>query len=107
MNAPLPAAERSLSIPEGFLLSVLMPVYNERRTLRSILERVRSVDLPTEIVIVDDGSTDGTREILRDEVENHFANVRVLYHERNMGKGAAVRHAIGAATGAVCLIQDA
>jgi glycosyltransferase involved in cell wall biosynthesis len=95
------------ALPERFKLSVLMPVYNERATIVNILERVRAVDLPKEILVVDDGSTDGTREILRGEIDGKLPDVGVFYHERNRGKGAAVRTAIAAATGTVSLIQDA
>jgi glycosyltransferase involved in cell wall biosynthesis len=93
--------------PEGFKLSVLMPVFNERETILEIIRRVRAVDVPKELLIVDDYSTDGTRDILRADVEGKFEDVRVLYHERNQGKGAALRTAIPGATGAVSIIQDA
>jgi glycosyltransferase involved in cell wall biosynthesis len=101
VSAPRPA------LPAEFSLSVLMPVYNERDTIREILGRVRAVDLPKEIIVVDDGSTDGTRDILQAEVDGKMTDVRVFLHERNRGKGAAVRTAIAHATGSVCLIQDA
>jgi len=87
------------------LLSVIMPVYNERETLSEILARVRAVDLPKEIVVVDDGSTDGTREILREEEQK--GDLKVLYHRVNMGKGAAVRTGLEHATGDFIIIQDA
>lgn len=90
-----------------FKLSVLMPVFNERATILEIIERVRRVKIPKEIIIVDDYSIDGTREMLRAEIEGKYDNLQVLYHERNQGKGAAVRTAISNATGAICLIQDA
>jgi glycosyltransferase involved in cell wall biosynthesis len=96
-----------LALPAAFKLSVLMPVYNERSTIMKILEQVRAVDLPKEVLVVDDGSTDGTREILRSEVDGKLPDVRVFYHEQNQGKGAAVRTAIAAASGSVSLIQDA
>lgn len=86
-------------------LSVLMPVYNEIKTIAEIVKRVKAVGVASEIVIVDDGSTDGTRDFLK-TLEND-PQVRVVLHERNQGKGAAVRTAIAAATGDVMLIQDA
>jgi glycosyltransferase involved in cell wall biosynthesis len=93
--------------PAGFLLSVLVPVYNECQTLETILGRIRAVAIPHEIILVDDGSTDGTRDLLRDTIEGSDPAIRVLFHEQNRGKGAAVRTAIAAAQGTVCIIQDA
>lgn len=90
-----------------FTLTVAIPAYNERETLREILARIRAVPLPMEIIIVDDGSTDGTREILHDEIEGKYDNVRVLYHEQNQGKGAAILTAIRYATGDFLIVQDA
>jgi glycosyltransferase involved in cell wall biosynthesis len=87
-------------------LSVLMPVYNEKASLLLLLERIRAVPLALEVVLVDDASTDGTREIIQTEVDGHFPNIRVFYHERNQGKGAAIRTAIPYATGRYCIIQD-
>lgn len=89
-------------------LSILIPVYNEAGTIAEILHRVRAVDtgLAREIVIVDDGSTDGTREILRQK-EASWKDIRVVYHETNQGKGAAVRTAIQNASGDILLVQDA
>jgi glycosyltransferase involved in cell wall biosynthesis len=89
-------------------LSVVMPVYNESETLREILKQVRGVELPEiekEILVVDDGSTDGSRELLAEEAKT--GDLRVFYHERNQGKGAAVRTGIEQATGDIILIQDA
>ena len=88
------------------LLSVLMPAYNERRTLLDIIHRVRAVDIPKELILVDDGSDDGTRELLQSEVEGRFPDVRVFYHDRNRGKGAAIRTAIAQATGDFVIVQD-
>ena len=90
-----------------FLLTVAIPVYNEKATLRELLARVQAVDLPLEILLVDDGSTDGSREILRDEIEGRDPAVRVYYHERNQGKGAAILTAIAHATGDYLIVQDA
>src|SRR5712692_244538 len=98
---------RRLTVPQGFRLSVLMPVYNEARTIKDILARVRAVDLAKEIIVVDDGSSDGTREVLRNEVEDKIPDVRVYYSPQNQGKGAAVRRAIKEARGNVCVVQDA
>jgi dolichol-phosphate mannosyltransferase len=88
------------------LLSVIIPVFNERDNIRNILDRVRAVDVPKEILIVDDASTDGTRELLATEVEGRFPDVRVLHHSMNMGKGMCIRTAIPEATGEYTIIQD-
>jgi len=82
-----------------------MPVYNERETLTEILAQVRAVDLEKEIVVVDDGSTDGTRDVLREEEKK--GDLQILYHEANRGKGAAVRTGLEHASGALIIIQDA
>jgi glycosyltransferase involved in cell wall biosynthesis len=106
-----PIVQKRLSRLHGprkdYLLSVLIPVYNEVNTLHEILERVRDVEIKKEILLVDDGSTDGTRELMRNEIEGKYPDVRIFYHERNQGKGAAIRTAIGLATGDILLIQDA
>jgi glycosyltransferase involved in cell wall biosynthesis len=98
---------RSARAHADFVLSVLVPVYNECRTIEEVVEQVLAVDIRTEIVIVDDGSTDGTREILRERIEGRYPNVRVFYHEKNRGKGAAVRTAVQQCTGDYAVIQDA
>jgi glycosyltransferase involved in cell wall biosynthesis len=82
-------------------------VYNERHTLLELLGRVRDVSVPKQIVLVDDCSTDGTRQLLKEKVEGRFADVSVRYHERNRGKGAAIRTAIEAASGDYVIVQDA
>ncbi len=86
-------------------LSVIIPVYNEVQNIREILKRVQATGRPWEILIVDDGSTDGTRDILK-ELDG-TDNIRVVLHEKNQGKGAAVRTGFGEAKGDVFLIQDA
>jgi glycosyltransferase involved in cell wall biosynthesis len=88
------------------LLSVIVPVYNERNTVAEILRRIRAVDVPlqVEVIVVDDGSTDGTDKVLA-ALED--STVRVLTHETNRGKGAAVRTAIETARGQLVLVQDA
>ena len=87
-------------------LSVVMPVYNERATLRAVIERVLAVPMEIELLCVDDGSRDGSHEILR-ELETQHAQIRVFLQLHNMGKGAALRRGISEATGDFVLIQDA
>ena len=92
-------------------LSILIPAYNERFTIREIVSLVLAQALPggleRELVIVDDGSTDGTREILEELRQAHPEHIRLHFHETNQGKGAAIRTAIELATGDLCIIQDA
>jgi glycosyltransferase involved in cell wall biosynthesis len=90
----------------GMKLSVIMPVFNERPTIETIIKRVEDVGVADEIIIVDDGSTDGTRELLNELVNQH-ENIVLLLHENNQGKGAAVRTGILAAQADLVLIQDA
>ncbi len=91
---------------EGALkLSVLMPVYNEEATIRAIIDRVQVAPYEKEIIIVDDGSSDKTREILEQDYGDD-PDIRLIRHERNRGKGAALRTAIPHATGQVTIIQD-
>ncbi len=87
-------------------VSVVIPVYNEVSTIREIVVRVQAVDLEKEIIIVDDGSTDGTREQLQ-KITLSQENIKVFYHDRNQGKGAALRTGFEAATGDIVIIQDA
>ena len=86
-------------------VTVIIPVYNEVNTIEEILRRVEAENIATEILIVDDGSTDGTRDKLDSMIED--AHLRIFLHEHNLGKGAAVRTGIQNATGEVILIQDA
>lgn len=85
-------------------LSVVIPVYNERDTILQLIAAVQGVELEKEIVVVDDGSIDGTREIL---ANLDAKGVRVLFHERNLGKGAALRTGFNAVDGDLVIIQDA
>jgi glycosyltransferase involved in cell wall biosynthesis len=87
-------------------LSVVMPVYNERATVRTVIERVLALPIDIELLCVDDGSQDGSREILS-EVEREHPQVRVFFQPRNMGKGSALRRGISEATGNFVVIQDA
>lgn len=87
-------------------LSVVMPVYNERATLREVVHKVLSVPLEIELICVDDGSRDGSREILS-ELQSEHPQIRVIVQPHNMGKGAALGRGIQEATGDFIIIQDA
>ena len=86
-------------------VTVLIPAYNEQKTIREIIKRVKATGLVHEILVVDDGSTDGTREILQ-ELQDR-GEVRAIFHQKNGGKGAALRTGIQNATRDVIIIQDA
>jgi glycosyltransferase involved in cell wall biosynthesis len=104
-----PAACRQLGIypvPDGFKLSVVIPVYNERQWVRELVRRVREVPIPKEIILVDDCSTDGTRDILA-ELAAADPAVRVFHQPHNQGKGAALREGFKHASGDVVVVQDA
>jgi len=91
-------------LPADFKLSVVIPVYNEERWVREVVRRVRAVEIPKEVILVDDCSTDRTREVLR-ELEGD--DVRVILQPHNQGKGAALRRGFEEAGGDVVLVQDA
>jgi glycosyltransferase involved in cell wall biosynthesis len=101
------------AIPDDMLLSVVIPIYNEERTLRILIDRVRAVPIRKELVLVEDCSKDNTRDILRQLEAEAAASpdpmnaISVTYHARNMGKGAAVRTGFSRATGDAIVIQDA
>jgi len=88
-------------------LSVIMPIYNEAATLEEIIRRVRATGLAYEIIAVDDGSSDGSPGILARLQHNGHPPLRLLRHECNLGKGAAIRSGLTAATGDLILVQDA
>lgn len=99
------------ALPANSLLSVVIPVYNERHTLMDLVNRVRSLPVRKEIILVDDGSKDGTRDLLR-EVEKSPPNdayntIRVFFHEINQGKGRALRTGFAQVTGDWAVVQDA
>jgi len=105
----IPAALRS---PQQSLawnrvvLSVVIPAYNEAATIEALLRRVREVPLTLEVIVVDDGSSDGTRDVLPRLRDEGFIDV-LVFHDRNRGKGAALRTGFGHATGDVIVVQDA
>ena len=86
-------------------LSIIIPVYNEIRTIQEIISRVQATGLVDEILAIDDGSTDGTRELLEKLFQE--GQIKVIYHDHNQGKGKAVRTGIENASGDLILIQDA
>lgn len=92
-------------LPADFKLTILMPVFNEKRTIQEIIARVRALPLPKEVIVVDDGSTDGTRELLKGIRSDR--ELKVVFHSHNQGKGAALRTALRHARGDVVVIQDA
>lgn len=87
-------------------LSVVMPAYNEEQTIEEMVRKVLAVAIEKELLIVDDGSTDRTRDLLREKFMN-TDNVALVFHERNRGKGAAVRTGIAHSSGDILIIQDA
>jgi glycosyltransferase involved in cell wall biosynthesis len=86
-------------------LSVIVPVYNEQRTIREILQKVRAVGIEKEVIIVDGGSTDGTRELLAEEEKS--AGTRVIYEPAPRGRGRAIKEGLKVATGEIVIFQDA
>jgi len=92
-------------LPEGFRLSVVIPVYNEKQWVRELVRRVQAVPMPKEILLVDDCSTDGTRDVLAELAAAE--GIRVFFQPCNQGKGAALREGFRHATGDVVIVQDA
>lgn len=88
------------------LISVIIPVYNEVRTIEEVVRRVRAVDMPKELIVIDDCSSDGTRGLL-EKLKELGQVEQVIFHERNCGKGAALRSGFAHARGDVLVVQDA
>ena len=115
---------QNIKYPNYQLVSIVMPVFNELNTIKTIVERVRRVDIPKELIIVDDGSTDGTREWLYEQfvqpptdgelidegsgqsIGDH-PHIRVFFHKKNHGKGAALKTGFQHASGEIVIVQDA
>jgi glycosyltransferase involved in cell wall biosynthesis len=92
-------------VPQGLRLSVVIPVYNEQATIGELIRRVRSVPIPKEIIVVDDASSDGTRELLG--TMSGDEDLQIIYHQQNQGKGKALRTGFAAARGDIVIVQDA
>jgi len=105
-SAAQPVCGAGRELRRDYTLSVLVPIYNEVHTLAMLVERVRAVDMRKEIILVDDGSTDGTRDVML-KIQSRYPDVKVVFHPHNQGKGAAIRTAIAAATGDYLIVQDA
>jgi glycosyltransferase involved in cell wall biosynthesis len=105
LTAIVQPVHQGLNITDDFLLSVVVPVFNERDTVAELLAQVHSIKMPKEIIVVDDASTDGTWEILKEEAATN--GVRLFRHLRNQGKGGAVRTGLAQVSGDIVLIQDA
>ncbi|MCA9059691.1 MAG: glycosyltransferase family 2 protein, partial [Planctomycetaceae bacterium] len=108
------AACRSLgfyAIPDDMRLSVVIPVYNEEKTLRVLVDRVRSVPVRKEMILIDDCSRDRSREVMQaleaEAANDDFNRIRTFYHEQNQGKGAALKTGFANVDGDIVIIQDA
>ena len=88
-------------------ISIIVPCYNEISTIFEIINKINKIQIEKEIIIIDDFSTDGSREKIKNEIQKKNENVIVIYHERNQGKGAAIRSGIKMVTGEIVIIQDA
>jgi glycosyltransferase involved in cell wall biosynthesis len=92
-------------LPDEFVLSVVIPVFNEAATIETVIERVRNCGVPCQVILVDDGSTDGTRDIL--DCHRGEPDLTIIFHNHNRGKGGAIRTGLEQVTGAAVVIQDA
>jgi glycosyltransferase involved in cell wall biosynthesis len=106
LGEPLARSLGLYRVPADLVLSVVIPVYNERRFLGEILRQVRATPIEKEIILIDDCSTDGTSEILR-QWQQEQPDLKILFHDRNQGKGAALRTGFAHATGDLVIVQDA
>ena len=93
------------SLPPGFVLTVIVPIYNEVATIDVVIQRLRATEIPMQIILVDDGSGDGTAERLQAYADH--SDIMLISHPQNRGKGAAIRSALDVATGDIVVIQDA
>lgn len=89
------------------LLSVIIPHFNEKDSIRELLKRVMAVPVRKELILVDDASTDGSREMIKNEIAGRFPDLKVVYHGKNLGKGFAIRSGLKHASGDILIIQDA
>ena len=94
-------------IAKTIKLSIIIPIYNEAGTLAELVRRVKAVDIEKELILVDDGSSDGTKEILNTWASDRPDNMKILFHTQNRGKGAAIATGLAEATGDIVIIQDA
>lgn len=98
--------ELGFELPTGFVLSIIVPIYNEVRTINRVISSLFALPLPIEVIAVDDGSTDGTCAQLT-RLNQEFPELRVVFQETNQGKGAALRRGFSLATGSHVMVQDA
>ncbi|MDP2885028.1 MAG: glycosyltransferase family 2 protein [Ignavibacteria bacterium] len=101
------SAQRLPPIPKNLSLSVIIPAFNELTSLPLILDRVTRLPIPKQVIVVDDGSTDGTSDFLRALEGKRRKDLTCLFHERNLGKGRAIQTALAHVTGDVVIVQDA
>jgi|TARA_B100001964_G_C14183496_1_gene577416 glycosyltransferase involved in cell wall biosynthesis len=87
--------------------SIIVPCYNEVSTINEIIDKINKIDIEKEIIIIDDFSTDGSKEKIKNNIEKKYDNVIAIYHQKNCGKGAAIRSGIKKVTGEIVVIQDA